>query len=216
MAGSFMTRLRERMEQLQTEMQPEAGFNRRAYGYEDEADGGDDATFEEVALEEESPWRRPGSGEARAAPAAPAPEVGQEESPWRRDPPSSPRPVSDSEARGAEAPPPPPHAPARSPTRAARADRFDPFRVRERQTGGGVPRATPSPPSREAPGRAPASPAAGGRSTPREFERRAGRGAGRLQRLRRRIRNPESLRELFLLREVIDRPIALRRPRPRR
>ena len=198
MAGSFMARFRERMEQLQSEMQPEAGFDRRAYGYEDEAEG-EDATFEEVALEEESPWRRPGSGEPRAAPAASAPDAGREESPWRRP----------------EAVPPP--APPRPVTRAARAESFDPFGVRERQAGGGVRRDAPPRPSWEAPAptRTPGAPAAGVRSTPREHERKAARGAGRLQRLRRRIRNPDSLRELFLLREVIDRPIALRRPRPR-
>ena len=203
MAGSFMARLRERVEQLQTELQPDAGFDRRAYGYGDDAVA-EDATFEEVALEEESPWRRSGSGEPPAAPAASDPDAGREESPWRR--PES-------------VPPPAPPASSAPVTRAARAERFDPFGVRERQTGGGVRRPPPSPPTREAPapapGRAPASPAAGARSTPREFERNGARGAGRLQRLRRRVRDPESLRELFLLREVLDRPIALRRPRPR-
>ena len=199
MAGSFMARLRERVEQLQTELQPDAGFDRRAYGYGDDA-GAEDATFEEVALEEESPWRRPGSGEPPAAPAAAAPDAGPEESPWRRP----------------EAVPPP--APPRPVTRAARAERFDPFGVRERQTGSGVRRDAPARPSWEAPApaRSPGAPAAGARSTPREHERKSARGAGRLQRLRGRIRDPESLRELFLLREVIDRPIALRRPRPRR
>ena len=202
MAGSFMARLRERVEQLQTELQPDAGFDRQAYGYGDEA-GAEDATFEEVAIEEESPWRRPGSGEPPAARPASAPDAGLEESPWRRPESSV-----------------PPPAPPRPVTRAARAEGFDPFGVRERQTGGGVRRGAPSPPTREtpasAPGRAPAAPAAGARSTPREYERKGARGAGRLQRLRGRIRDPESLRELFLLREVIDRPIALRRPRPRR
>ena len=61
MAGSFMARLRARIEQLQTELQPEAGIDRRAYGYGDGADD-EDATFEEVAQEEESPWRRGPSG----------------------------------------------------------------------------------------------------------------------------------------------------------
>ena len=202
MAGSFMARLRERMEQLQQEMQPEAGFDRRAYGYGDDA-GAEDATFEEVALEEESPWRRPGSGEPSAAPAASAPDAGLEESPWRRRPESA-----------------PPPAPPRPVTRAARAERFDPFGVRDRQSGGGVRRAAPSPPSREAPsrapGRTPASPTASARSTPRDPERKLPRGASRSHRLRARLRQPDSLRDLFLLREVIDRPIALRRPRSRR
>ena len=202
MAGSFMARLRERMEQLQTEMQPEAGFNRRAYGYEDE---GEDATFEEVALDEESPWRRPGSGEPPAPPAASAPDAGREESPWRRP-----------EAVPPTPPTPPPASASRAP-RAPRAERFDPFGVRERQTGGGVRRPPPSPPTREAPmpGRVADRPVAAPSSSPREPGRAGTRGATRLQRLRGRIRHPESLRELFLLREVIDRPIALRRPRPR-
>ena len=66
MADSLMARLRARLEEIQAEMQPEAGFNRRAYGYgEDGGEDGADATFEEVALEEESPWRRPGSGSPR-------------------------------------------------------------------------------------------------------------------------------------------------------
>ena len=198
MAGSFMARLRERMEQLQTELQPDAGFDRRAYGYGEDA-GAEDATFEEVALEEESPWRRPGSGEPPAAPAASAPDAGREESPWRRPeavpPPASPAPV----------------------TRAARAERFDPFGVRERQAGGGVRRPPPLPSSREAPmpSRVADRPGAARSSSPREPDRAGTRRATRLQRLRGRIRHPDSLRELFLLREVIDRPIALRRPRPR-
>ena len=195
MAGSFMARLRERMEQLQSELQPEGDFDRRAYGYGDDT-GAEDATFEEVALEEESPWRRSGSGEPPAPSAASAPDAGREESPWHRP----------------EAVPPP--APPRPVTRAARAESFDPFGVRERQTGGGARRAPPPRPSREAPAPTPGAPGTGVRSTPREHDRTAARGAGRLQRLRRRIRNPDSLRELFLLREVIDRPIALRRPRP--
>lgn len=197
MTGSFMARLRERVEQLQTELQPEAGINRRAYGYEDEVDD-EDATFEEVAVDEESPWRRPGSGEPPAAPEAPAPDAGPRESPWRR-----------SESV-------PPRAPPTPVTRAAPAEAFDPFGIRHRQSGGGIRRATPSPPSREAPmpGRVADRPVAARSSSPREPGRARTRGATRLQRLRRRIRHPESLRELFLLREVIDRPIALRRPRP--
>ena len=204
MAGSFMTRLRERMEQLQQEMQPEAGFDRRAYGYGDDA-GAEDGTFEEVAAEEESPWRRPGSGEPPAAPAASAPDAGLEESPWRRP--------------GSGEPPEVPPAPPRPVTRTARAEAFDPFGVRDRQSGVGVRRAAPSPPSREAPsrapGRTPASPTASARSTPRDPERKLPRGASRSHRLRARLRQPDSLRDLFLLREVIDRPIALRRPRRR-
>ena len=197
MAGSFMARLRERMEQLQTELQPDAGFDRGAYGYGDDA-GAEDATFEEVGIEEESPWRRSGSGEPPPPPAS-APDAGREESPWRRP----------------ESVPPP--APPRPATRAARAERFDPFEVRERQAGGGVRRDAPPRPSWEAPmpGRVADRPGAARSSSPREPGRASTRGATRLQRLRGRIRHPDSLRELFLLREVIDRPIALRRPRPR-
>ena len=202
MAGSFMARLRERMEQLQAELEPDAGFDRRAYGYGD--DGERDAIFEdeEAALEEESPWRRPRAGEAPADPVASAPDAGLEGSPWRR----------------AEAAPPAPPKPV---TRAARAGRFDPFAVGERQSGGGgARRAAPSPPSRQASapgsGRAPASSAAGARSGAYDRERKHPRRASRAHRLRARLRQPESLRELFLLREVIDRPIALRRPRHRR
>ena len=198
MAGSFMSRFRERMEQLQTELQPDSGFDRSAYGYEDDARA-EDATFEEVALEEESPWRRPGRDEA---PAAPAPD------PAPRRP----------EARASEPPPPPRAAPA-SVSRTARREALDPFGVGGRQTGGGLRRDAPSPPSRAAPapapGRGPASPAAGDRSMPLDPERTSTHGLTRSRRLRARLRQPESLRELFLLREVIDRPIALRR-RPRR
>ena len=194
MAGSFMARLRERMEQLQTELQPEAaGFDRRAYGYEDEEE---DATFEEVALdEEESPWRRPGSGEARAAPAPDAAQGRPE----------------------ARAPEPPPRAAPASVSRARRREAFDPFGAGGRQSGGALRRDAPSPPAREAPtpGRVADRPVAARSPSPREPGRAGTRGATRLQRFRGRIRDPDSLRELFLLREVIDRPIALRRPRPR-
>ena len=204
MAGSFMTRLRERVEQLQTELQPEAGFDRRAYGYGD--DGEEDATFEEVALEEEeSPWRRgpPDPPRPEPAPAAGGPE------PAGR--------AGVREPRGPETPP--PRVTSARGSAAARPETFDPFAVRERQTGGGVRRPAPSPPSsRDAPARAsartPPASAPGDRPARHGFEGTGARGASRLQRLRRRIRNPESLRELFLLREVIDRPIALRRPRP--
>lgn len=195
MAGSFMARLRERMEQLQTELQPEAaGFDRRAYGYEDEEE---DATFEEIALdeEEESPWRRPGSGEARAAPA---PDAAQG------------RP----EARAPESPP---RAASAYVSRARRREAFDSFGVGGRQSGGALRRDAPSAPTREAPmpGRVADRPAAARSSSPRELGRAGTRGSTRLQRFRGRIHDPDSLRELFLLREVIDRPIALRRPRPR-
>ena len=191
MAGSIMARLRERVEQLQTELHPEAGFNRRAYGYEDE---GEDATFEEVALEEESPWRRPGSGEARAAPA---PDAAQG------------RPQ-------ARAPEPQPRVAPATVSRAARREAFDPFGVGGRQSGGARRRDAPSPSTREAPmpGRVADRPVAARSSAPFEPGRAGTRMSTRLQRIRGRVRHPDSLRELFLLREVIDRPIALRRPRP--
>ena len=73
MADSLRAMLRARVEKLRGELQPEAGFDRRAYGYED--DGGDDATFEDVAREDESPWAR-SDGDPRARPApdpSPAP-----------------------------------------------------------------------------------------------------------------------------------------------
>ena len=163
MAGSLMDRIRVRMEQLQVELQPEPGFDRSAYGYEDDA--AEDASFEDVDRADESPWRRPG-GESAPAPAE---------------------------------------------------------RYRAAESPGAVPRVAgsmrpPAPrrPTREASSAVPPLPAAGGRVASPGLERTGPRRADRLQRLRRRIRNPDSLRELFLLREVIDRPIALRRPRPRR
>ena len=204
MAGSFMERFRERMEQLQAELQPEAaGFDRRAYGYDDEPEA-EDATFEDVEREEESPWRRPASDEASSSPQ-PGPAAGSR----------------GAAARGPAAPGPtegrPPRASTRPVTRAARAEAFDPFGVGGRQPGGRARREVPPAAPWEAPaaGRSPTSPAAGVRSTPHELDRRAGRGTSRARRLRARLRQPESLRELFLLREAIDRPIALRRPRLR-
>ena len=184
MAESFMARLRARLEQLQTELQPEGGIDRRAYGYGDDA-GDEDATFEEVDGEEESPWRRG---------------------------PSGPMPSADEPGRAAE--PPPPRAATTTVTRATRREAFDPYGVPDRQTGGDLRREVASPPPREAPAldRAPGSPAAAVRtSAPRESGRTGTRRSTRLQRLRTRIRHPDALRELFLLRELIDRPIALRR-----
>ena len=200
MAGSFMARLRARIEQLQTELQPEAGIDRRAYGYGDGAgNGGEDATFEEVAGEKESPWRR--------APSGPMPSVDE---PGRAAGPTGP-------GRGSPAParePPPSRAVTTTATRAAGREAFEPYGARDRQTGGGLRREVPLPPPREAPApdRAPGSPAAAVRpSAPREPDRTGTRRSPRLQRIRRRVRHPDSLRELFLLREVLDRPIALRR-----
>jgi hypothetical protein len=198
MAGSFMARLRARIEQLQTELQPEGGIDRRAYGYGADADG-EDATFEEVAREEESPWRRGPSG-----PMPSADEPGRAAG-------------STGPARGSPSPasePTRPRAATTTVTRATRREAFDPYGVSDRQTDGGLRREVPSPPPREAPApdRAPGSPAAAVRSSaPRETGRTGTRRSTRLQRIRRRIRHPDSLRELFLLRELIDRPIALRR-----
>ena len=197
MAGSLMARLRARLE----EMQPEAGFDRSAYGYDE--DGQEDATFEEVDLEEESPWRRPAAGAepSRSGPAATA---------------EAPSPPRGQMGRAAEVVPPrAPHRPR--PAAAPREAPESPW-ARGGQSGGRVARDFPSPPPREAsaPGRASVSPPAGSRPASHGFERRSAAGASRLQRFRQRIRHPDSLRELFLLREVIDRPIALRRPRARR
>ncbi len=159
MAGSLMERLRARVEKLQEELEPEAGFDRRAYGYDDDV-GGEDATFEDIDREEESPWRRPGSG-----PPEPEPRPG---------------PTAGSEG-----------GPETAPSRAARAAE-----------------------------RSPGSPAAGVRPASRDAERtgarRTTRRTTRGRRLRARLRQPESLRDLFLLREVIDRPVALRRRLKRR
>ena len=201
MAGSLMARLRARLEEMQNEMQPEAGFDRRAYGYEDDQD---DATFEEVDVEDESPWRRPASG-------APPPGA---DSVATADTPRTPR---GQMGRAAEVVPPrAAHRPPR-PAAARPADSESPW-ARGGQPGGGVGRDSPPPPSREAPmpGRVPGSPIVGGRAGPYGLDRASARAATRLQRFRRRLRHPDSLRELFLLREVIDRPIALRRPRSRR
>ncbi len=192
MAGSLMERLRARVEKLQEELEPEAGFDRRAYGYDDDV-GGEDATFEDIAPEEESPWRRPGSG-----PPEPEPRPG---------------PTAGSEDGSEAAPPRAAHEPRRA---AARREAFDPFAVRRGQAVSGLRRDTPSPPSRAARAaeRSPGSPAAGVRPASRDAERTGARRTTRRTtrgRLRARLRQPESLRDLFLLREVIDRPVALRR-----
>ena len=196
MAGSLIARLRAKLEELQGELAPEAGFDRRAYGYDDDPGAGD-ATFEDVDREEESPWRRP----ADDGPPRPEPEPEPARGPTARRP-ETPRPRA---------------APGRG-SAAARPEAFDPYGVVPGRSGGGIRRDAPSPPSREAPTTAPARPprppAAGVPSAPRDFERGAPRGRSRSRRLRARLRQPESLRDLFLLREVIDRPVALRR-RPR-
>lgn len=198
MAGSLMERLRARIEELQEELKPEAGFDRRAYGYDDDA-GGEDATFGDIDRgEEESPWRRPGSG-----PPEPEPRPG---------------PAAGSEGVTEAAPPRAAHEPRRA---TARPEAFDPFGVRRGQAVSGLRRDTPSPPSpaAQAAERSPGSPAAGVHPASRDAERTGPRGTTRgttrRRRLRARLRQPESLRDLFLLREVIDRPVALRR-RPRR
>ena len=201
MAGSLMERLRARLEEMQKEMQPEAGFDRRAYGYEDEA-GDEDATFEDVELEEESPWRR-------SATAAPPPD-----SAGTADAPRTPR---GQMGRAAEVVPPrAAHRPPR-PT-AARPEVSESPSARGGLPGGGARRDFPSPPPWQAPaaGRVPGSSSDGLRPPSSGPGRRSAARASRLQRLRRRIRQPDSLRELFLLREIIDRPVALRRRRPSR
>ena len=172
MAESLMARLRARLEEIQAEMQPEAGFDRRAYGY---GEDGADATFEEADLEEESPWRRPGSAPPQATP---------EPEPTR----SRPRPPASSRTGGA--------------------------------AGQGYTRPSPPPGNespRQPPVRSPDPVSARGAEAFGEPERGNALRPSRLRRFRRRIRHPDSLRELFLLREVIDRPVALRtRPRGRR
>ena len=201
--ADFLNRLRAKLEAMQQELAPEAGFDRRAYGYDDDADP-EDATFEDLDREEESPWRRPADGPPRPAPD---PEAGGPE-PAR----------GGSGVRGQSETPRPRTAPGRG-SAAARPEAFDPFGVVPRPPGGETRRRTPSPPPRAAPtpARTPGAPAAGGgRPIPRDPERGTGsaRGRSRSSRLRARLRQPESLRELFLLREVIDRPVVLRRRRP--
>ena len=203
--ADFLNRLRAKLEAMQQELAPEAGFDRRAYGYGDDADPDpEDATFEDLDREEESPWRRPADGPPRPAPdpAAGGPEPARG-GPGARGQPEAPRPRTAS-GRGSAA---------------ARPETFDPFGVAPAPPGRDTRRRAPSPPPRAAPApaRTPGAPAAGGvRPAPRDPERAPGsaRGRSRSSRLRTRLRQPESLRELFLLREVIDRPIVLRRRRP--
>ena len=189
MAGSLIERFRARLEELQKELAPEAGFDRRAYGYEDDAGGGD-TTFEDVEREDEdeSPWRRPGDD-----PPRPEPEPEPARGPVSRGP-GTPRPRVAS-ARGSAA---------------ARPEASDPFGVVPGPSGGGLRRDAPSPPRREAPARARAA------GAPTAEVGSAPRARSRSRRLRARLRQTESLRELFLLREVIDRPVALRRRPPGR
>ena len=67
----FLNRLRARLEAMQAELTPEAGFDRRAYGYDGE--GAEDATFGETDREEEeeSPWRREADGRTNRRGAGP-------------------------------------------------------------------------------------------------------------------------------------------------
>ena len=197
--ADFLSRLRAKLEAMQQELAPEAGFDRRAYGYDDDADP-EDATFEDLDREEESPWRRPADGPPgpQSDGAAGAPEARGPETPRPRA-----RPGRGSAAAGPEA--------------------FDPSGAAAGPSGGGLRRGAPPPSPWEAStasARRPGAPApgvgVGVRSPPRDFERVAARGTSRSSRLRARLRRPESLRELFLLREVIDRPVALRRRPPPR
>ena len=197
MAGSLMERLRARLEEMQKEMQPEAGFDRRAYGYENEDEAGaEDATFEEAALGEDSPWRRPGRDAPRPGPAPEGEAAAR----------------SIVQALGEPAPGP---RRAAAPPEAAES----PW-ARGGQPGGVAGRDFPSPSPREvratASGRSSVAATDGRGSSSHGHERRSAPRASRIQRLRRRIRQPDSLRELFLLREIIDRPVALRRRRPSR
>ena len=198
--ADFLNRFRAKLESLQAELAPEAGFDRRAYGYDDDP-GAEDATFEDLDREEESPWRRPAADDGPPGPAADEPEPARRPGTLR------------------------PRASATRSAAAARPEAFDPFGVVHGPSGGGAPRRAPSPPPRgaPAPARTPGAPAAAGvRPAPRDSERGSGSargargtgGASRSSRLRARLRQPESLRELFLLREVIDRPVVLRGRRP--
>ena len=188
MANSLKALLRARLEKLQKELKPVAGFDRRAYGYEEE-DGGGDATFEEVDREGESPWRRPGDHPARASP----------------DP--SPAPAGEGGRRR-------PETARRGPPRASIAAAARERRLARLRGGQGAPTPGDAPFSPH-----PDAPAPGGSQTrpPRAQQEERARGRGRMRRLRARLQGPESLRELFVLREVLDRPVVLRgRPRGRR
>ena len=154
--ADFLSRFRARLEAMQEELAPEAGFDRRAYGYDDE-EGAEDAAFEE---EEESPWRRETDDDAPGAPPAAARAGGAEEGSETR---------SGTAGPGFGADGPQGHRPPTAPRSSLPEERTRAPNVR------------------------------------------------RAQRLRAQLRQPEPLRDLFLLREVIDRPLALRRrPRARR
>ena len=185
MADSLRSLLRTRLEKLREEMQPEAGFDRRAYGYDGDGGQGDEAdtTFDDVAHEDESPWRRTGERAEASDPPAAAASAGDPESPWRRGP--SPGPS------GAE------------------AGDSGPSRLR----GGGPHGKDTSSPSAGKPPSGSSSvrtDEARRRATPPAGPPRPSSGTSRARQLRARLQHPESLREVFLLREVIDRPVALR------
>ena len=201
MAFSFAKRLRERIEQIQGELKPESGFDRSAYGYSDATE--EDATFEDVEYgEEESPWhQREDYREPSAAEESPWREredyrerAAEEESPWRqrtdyREPGAAPYEDLDESPF------------ARAPRREERG-RETPAPARRAAASRSEPLSSPL--------RARASVAPLGTA---ESER--ARAASRTQRLRDRLQHPDSLREMFLLREVIDRPVAYRRRRGR-
>ena len=178
----FLNRLRARLEAMQAELAPEAGFDRRAYGYDDEE--AEDATFGEADREEEeeSPWRR--EADDPAASDSPAGRTGA--------------------AQGRETT----HGSGTRPAPRRGGGRG------ERPSRGQDPASAP-PPFGPHPGRPHAA------SVPDDGEGRYAPGrmhdrrTNRTRRLRTRLLQPESLRELFVLREVIDRPVALR-ARPRR
>lgn len=179
--ADFLSRLRAKLEAMQEELAPEAGFNRRALGYDDE-EGGEDATFEDAAGEDGgSPWRRETDDGAPPAPPAAGRAGGEEGS---GTPPGTIRPR-------VRQPPLP-----RSAHRGERTSEGD-------AAASGAP--TPLRPS----GR-PYGAAAGGGADPHPPEQARARAVHRARRIRARLRAPDSLRELFLLREVIDRPLALR------
>ena len=190
--ADFLSRLRARLEAMQEELAPEAGFDRRAYGYDD-GEGAEDAAFEE---EDESPWQRETDDPAPSASPAAARARGAEGSETPRG--TAVHGLGDDDPWARRPPP---------PQRSGRRDERTP-------EGAAAASGAPAPRGREVRS---SLAAGGGDADPHPPEEERARAARRNRRLRSRLRQPESLRELFLLREVIDRPLALRRrPRPRR
>lgn len=180
--ADFLSRLRAKFEAMQEELAPEAGFDRRALGYDD-GEGGEDPDFEDAAGEDGgSPWRRETADGAPPAPPAAGRAGGGESS---GTPPG---------AAGPRVRQPPPPGSARRGERTA-------------SEGGAAASGAPTP--LRPPGRS-YGPAGASGADPHPPEQTHARAVHRARRIRARLRSPEPLRELFLLREVIDRPLALR------